>query len=742
MSSDFDDYRTYTGRNLAQMLEIIDNITHGDFSRRPDLSNLPNDAFSQVLRGFDVMMNALVATNAEITTIKNRLEQQAAERTAEIVCANEKLSLDIIERRKAEELLAQREKFLADVFASIKDPISILDTDLNILRTNAAMEQWYAEVMPIVGHKCYWIYHHRSSPCNNCPSLLAIKSGKTEVEIIPKCDASGIRIGWIELYSFPWRDTATGTVMGIIEYIRDITDHRNAEDALAAEKDRLAVTMDSIGDAVVSTDLTGTIVMLNPVALELAGCSADQAIGKPMDEVYPFLNDSLHETHTGLIRHLIERHGLRRQTVHCILRRNNVDRSVDLTVSPIAAHNKAASGMVVVFRDTTERRNLEAELFKAKKLESLGLLAGGIAHDFNNILTGVISNIFMVKSALQPESDSHNLLVEAEKASFRAARLVQQLLTFARGGSPVKAVISIKEIIEEAVTFCLSGSTVTVRMDIPGDLPPIDADKGQIEQVMQNLVINAVQAMPNGGVLQVAAVALELVPDSVLVKAANFRLHPGAYIKITIDDDGIGVSPENIDKLFDPYFTTKPKGHGLGLTIAYSIIARHNGAIMVDSTVGKGTRFTIVLPSATTQQPSGENEQPQEQPQPGGRILVMDDEPVVRTVLIKLLGIVGYDVVCTASGQEALEVYQAAVRSGLPFKTVILDLTIPGGMGGKETVLKLLEFDPAARVIVTSGYSNDPIMADYQEHGFCGAIAKPFRVNDLHAVVARAVAKN
>jgi CheY-like chemotaxis protein len=354
----------------------------------------------------------------------------------------------------------------------------------------------------------------------------------------------------------------------------------------------------------------------------------------------------------------------------------------------------------------------------------------------------VISNIFMVKSALQPESDSHNLLVEAEKASFRAARLVQQLLTFARGGSPVKAVISIKEIIEEAVTFCLSGSTVTVRMDIPGDLPPIDADKGQIEQVMQNLVINAVQAMPNGGVLQVAAVALELVPDSVLVKAANFRLHPGAYIKITIDDDGIGVSPENIDKLFDPYFTTKPKGHGLGLTIAYSIIARHNGAIMVDSTVGKGTRFTIVLPSATTQQPSGENEQPQEQPQPGGRILVMDDEPVVRTVLIKLLGIVGYDVVCTASGQEALEVYQAAVRSGLPFKTVILDLTIPGGMGGKETVLKLLEFDPAARVIVTSGYSNDPIMADYQEHGFCGAIAKPFRVNDLHAVVARAVAKN
>ncbi len=362
------------------------------------------------------------------------------------------------------------------------------------------------------------------------------------------------------------------------------------------------------------------------------------------------------------------------------------------------------------------------------------MLAGGIAHDFNNILTGIITNLFMAKVRVKSDAEAFELLAEAEKASFRASKLVKQLLTFSKGGAPVKEAIELQSLIEDAVGFCLSGSNVNYKMHVPSDLWFVEADKGQIDQVLNNLVINADQAMPAGGTITVSA-------ENIVAEAAALRagdpaasLREGRYVKVSVSDEGIGISRENLEKVFDPYFTTKPNGTGLGLTIAYSIVKGHKGMLVVDSQQGKGTTFSFYLPASAKK----ENEQPQPPvPSPAAgipakaKVLVMDDDSSVRTVMGQLLKNSGYPSVCCTTGEETIEEYRRALSSGYPFDVVVMDLTIPNGMGGKEAVAKVLELDPNAKVLVSSGYSNDPIMANYRDYGFSGVIAKPFNVADF-----------
>jgi len=384
--------------------------------------------------------------------------------------------------------------------------------------------------------------------------------------------------------------------------------------------------------------------------------------------------------------------------------------------------------------DITEQKKLEGELRRAQKLESLGILAGGIAHDFNNILTAILGNISIADSFADSDSkdNMHKALKEAEKASLRAKGLSQQLLTFASGGLPVKKVISVGGFIKEAAGFALKGSNVVCEYSISNDLAPVEVDEGQIGQVIQNLIINACQAMPEGGVINVHAENINIDSEKAL------PLKPGRYVKISIKDQGVGIPQKHISKIFDPYFTTKQTGSGLGLATTYSIIRNHGGYITVNSKVGEGTTFCVYLP-ATDKKVDVEMDTGKGSFLGQGRILIMDDEEIIRNFACDALRHFGYEVDSAINGEEAINLYKRAGELGQPFNAVILDLTVPGGMGGKETVKELLKIDPGANVIVSSGYSNDPIMAEYNKHGFKGIVAKPYKPKELSEVVSKVI---
>ncbi len=370
-------------------------------------------------------------------------------------------------------------------------------------------------------------------------------------------------------------------------------------------------------------------------------------------------------------------------------------------------------------------KQLGEERQKIEKLESIGTLAGGIAHDFNNILTGIMGNIGLAKRHVQPKSKAGERLVEAEKASLRARDLTQQLLTFARGGAPIKKLVSIAELIQDSTTFALRGSNVRCEFSLVDDLWSAEIDEGQINQVITNLVINADEAMPEGGILNIGA------KNRVVKTRSALPLPEGNYVEITIEDHGVGISKEHLSKIFDPYFTTKQKGSGLGLSSAYSIVKNHSGYITARSKLGVGTTFHIYLPASEKPIPV-EKEAVAETAVAGkGRILVMDDEEVIRQLLESELTDVGYEVELTVDGAEAIEQYRKAKESGQPFDAVILDLTVPGGLGGKDVIRKLLEIAPDVKAIVSSGYSTDPIMADFKDYGFRGVVAKPYKMEQL-----------
>ena len=373
---------------------------------------------------------------------------------------------------------------------------------------------------------------------------------------------------------------------------------------------------------------------------------------------------------------------------------------------------------------------MEEEAFKADKLKSVGVLAGGIAHDFNNLLTAILGNISFAKMDLLPSDKIYNRLKAAEEASYRAKDLTQQLLTFSKGGMPIKQLISVSDLLRSACQFALSGSKVKSEFTFTGNLWDIEADEGQLNQVIHNITLNAVQAMPNGGVISLRAKNHKQIGKSTI------PLEPGNYTKIKISDQGIGISEEHISQIFDPYFTTKDLGNGLGLTTVYSIIAKHNGYITAKSELGKGTTFYIYLP-ASVKKANKIKKQEILQPRSTGNILIMDDEKMIRDLFRDMLSTLGFTVSCVENGQELIKLYRDALKNKKPFDIVILDLTIPGGMGGIETLRELQKIDKNVKSIVSSGYANDPVMSNYKDYGFKDVIAKPYQRKDLEKVIRR-----
>jgi signal transduction histidine kinase/CheY-like chemotaxis protein len=416
---------------------------------------------------------------------------------------------------------------------------------------------------------------------------------------------------------------------------------------------------------------------------------------------------------------------------HAILiSKNGTERHIGDSGAPIKNPKGEIIGVVLVFRDITLESKLQEDMARTERLESIGSLAGGIAHDFNNILTAIEGNIAIAKLHSGSESRILEYLDNAEKASNRAEDLTERLLTFAEGGDPVKKPTDLRKMLTETVRFALSGSKVTYSISAGENLWSVELDEGQMSQVIANIVTNAKDAMPGGGVVEMRAENETRVEDGQPGRPA------GKYVRIEIKDRGTGIPKENLQRIFEPFFTTKPDGKGLGLAVAYSIVKKHDGWIDADSEVERGSTFRVFLPALES---VPEHRCPAEAECTGGsgRILWMDDEELIREVGGEMLDHLGYSAESAEHGEKALEMFAAALRTKKPYDAVILDLTIPGGMGGKETMAKLRDIDPKVKAVVCSGYSNDPVMANHKEHGFEGVLPKPFKMAELGDVLAR-----
>jgi len=683
-----------------------------------------------VIFAFGVYFQRFQKVHLELEDYKNNLEDLVAERTTKLEESNRALENENEQRRRAEEGLRQVSATLENIFMSAS-PLSITTIDYELVEANKA----YLEIWPYSKRDSESIKCYESRPGNLCHTaecpLEQVIQGRDEViiESVRSAD-DGCEMVFLQT-TRPFRD-ADGNLIGTVTSFHDMTERKRVVEELATERERLSVTLRSIGDGVITTDLQGRVVMLNRVAEQLCGWVQEEALQKPLSEVFRIINEKTGmpcENPTEKVLSTDSIVGLANHTV--LIARDGTKRSIADSAAPIHDSESRVIGVILVFRDVSEKLRMERELLKTQKLESVGLLAGGIAHDFNNILSAILGNIDLAIRCLDPEQRVVPLLVEAKKASMRAKDLTQQLLTFATGGSPVRRTVSIAGIIKDSALFILRGSNVSCTMDIPDDLWLLNIDPGQMSQVIQNIILNARQVMPDGGTVTISCRNRR---DSAAGEGGKQR----DWVEINMTDQGPGIDQGVIDQIFDPYFSTKKDGSGLGLSICHSIITQHKGRITVSSPPGGGATFNILLPAGTG------GFDPEEQfsletgvPRKGSRILIMDDEQMVGNVAREMLHYLGHEAALAKDGREALSLYQGAMTGPDRFDLVMMDLTVPGGMGGKEAVREILALDPAAKVIVSSGYSNDPIMASYQDYGFCAAIVKPFQLQELATVLGR-----
>jgi two-component system cell cycle sensor histidine kinase/response regulator CckA len=522
----------------------------------------------------------------------------------------------------------------------------------------------------------------------------------------------------------PFEDRELHTAIEVALYKHEM------EKKLRESQQWLSTTLKSIGDAVIATDTEGVITFMNPVAEALTKWNQKEAVGASLSEVFHIINEETRKRCKNPFEKIVKTGkatDLANNTI--LVAKDGTELFIADSGAPIRDDNHIL-GTVLIFRDMTEKRRIEQEMLKTQKLESLSILAGGIAHDFNNILTAILSNANLARMYAEEERVTDKL-TKIEKASLQAKDLMQQLFTFSKGGAPVKTTVSLKEVIKDSASFALRGSNVRCHLYLPDDMWSVDVDAGQISQVMNNIIMNADQAMPEGGIIQVRE-------ENVVIEKDAPPLKKGFYVKVSVTDQGIGILDTHLQRIFDPYFTTKQKGSGLGLSTAYAIIKNHDGYITIKSELGKGSTFNIYLP-ASGEREEKRGEKPGKLREGKGRILLMDDEESILEAAGELLQVLGYTVETVREGTEAVQVYRKAQEEELPFDAVVMDLTIPGGMGGKETIQDLLKIDPHVKAIVSSGYADDPVTVNYREYGFCGVVTKPYTVKELSETLHKAL---
>ncbi len=523
-----------------------------------------------------------------------------------------------------------------------------------------------------------------------------------------------------------------GDIEGITVFVTDITEIIESRRDLLEEKQRLLVTLRSIGDGVITTDVSGKIDLVNSIAEEILEKSRDELDGQDFDEVFK-LRD--YETRKR-ISTFYKDSSLLMLNEKVVKKfwlegKNKSRKLISLRLSPIFDTGSRIFGAVIVFHDITDQEKMQRELLKSQKLESLGVLAGGIAHDFNNFLTGMLGHISLMKILEPDERDDLIYSLEAtERASRRAQKLTKQLLTFSKGGNPIKETTFVEQHIKDAVEFSLRGSNIVAKYDFSQNVYQVDLDIGQFEQVIQNLAINAKQAMANGGTIFIKN------QNYTVMKESRLPIKQGPYVHISFTDTGNGIEPEKISNVFDPFFTTKSEGSGLGLATSYSIINKHGGHISVSSEVGVGTTFNVYLPKSS-HQVSEQQPKPNTIHKGSGVVIILDDEIMIQDVMKKMLVKLGYEVMITTNGDETIQLMNKVTKQGKQVEFVILDVTIPGGKGGLDILADLQKLQPDLKSIISSGYSNDEIISKSTEQGFSAFLPKPFSFNDFNQTILK-----
>lgn len=504
---------------------------------------------------------------------------------------------------------------------------------------------------------------------------------------------------------------------------------------LKKERNQFFTTLNSIGDGVITTDKEGIIDLLNPEAEKITGWSQMEAYGKPIEEVFNIINNDNHEHVDPPVSQVLKRReiiSLANETI--LITKTGKEISIADSGAPLKDENGDITGVVLVFRDATKENEYRNEKLKLTKLESIALLAGGIAHDFNNLLFGIQGNINLALMDKTLNSETTELLQDSNKATERAELLTKQLLTFSKATKPQKSVIDVNTIIKETVDFTLSGSGIKCNFMLEDDLWLTEIDTGQFNQVIQNLIINAKQAMEDSGIIRISTSNISELDAPALL------LNDCKYVYIKIEDNGPGITNANLLKIFDPYYTTKSSGTGLGLAISFSIITKHEGSLRVNSQIGEGATFSIYLPVTDKKlenQTSINHNNGKQAEKQRHTIMIMDDEPLIRKLLSSMLKKRGYKVISTRDGEELIEEYQKAIKENIIIDLIMVDLTIPGGMGGVEATKQILKINDKEKIIAVSGYTNDDILSHCKEYGFINSMSKPFTTNQLNKLIKK-----
>jgi PAS domain S-box-containing protein len=673
------------------------------------------------------------------------------------------VSKNITDRKKIEEKLKDSEQRLHNVIQGSPIPAFVIGQEHRVLYWNKALEKLSGiSAEEIIGTKDQWrAFYRNERPCladllvdqelENIPHWYPDKYIKSSLikeayeasDFFPEMGEKG---KWLRFTAAVIRDSY-GERIGAIETLEDITERKHAEEELRNSELRLQSVVQSspIPTFVIGKD--HRVMYWNKALEELSGIKAEDVVGTThywrafYSKERPCMADLIVDQALDAIpqwyfqkfmksRLLDEAY----EATDFFPELGDTGKWLQFTAAVIRDAHGNLVGAIETLEDITERKRAEEELIRVEKLESLGMFAGGIAHDFNNLLSVMLRNIFLAKISLtdeQQEALGEGLEI-AEKVGHQAKELAHRLITFAKGGEPLRKIGSVSQLLVNTVDLSLSGSNVNSEFSLPDDLWPVKMDDVQIRQVINNLVVNAREAMPEGGVLHVYA-------ENVNVAAGNgLPLKEGKYVKLSVRDKGIGISGDDLPKIFDPYFTTKPsgkaRGMGLGLAICYSIIKKHDGFIGVESELGVGSNFSVYLP-ATPPEDFSKKVEIDRAAEKGGKILVMDDDEAVRSSTGIVLNYLGYDVEYAKDGAEAVELYRLAKEKGQSFSAVILDVNIPNGMGGKETIKELLAIDPHVKAIIACGYSDDPIVSEFRKLGFDGAVEVPYDIEKIKDVL-------